>query len=101
MYIVRRRVLCARESRRTPALQAGRIFPPGTSLVAYAKYRFPNAMRAINRKENPMRNTLLATTAAMLVGMTLAAAQNTPNGVAQSERSPAGAQQGRDMQRGA
>jgi hypothetical protein len=50
-----------------------------------------------------MRNRLLATTAAMLVGMTLAAAQNTPNG-AQSERGSAGAerqQQGRDVQRGA
>ena len=47
-----------------------------------------------------MRNRLLATTAAMLVGMTFAAAQNMPN--AQSERGPAGAdrqQQGRDMQR--
>ena len=50
-----------------------------------------------------MRNRLLATTAAMLVGMTLAAAQNMPNG-AQSERGSAGAerqQQGRDAQRGA
>ena len=48
-----------------------------------------------------MRNRLLATTAAMLVGMTFAAAQNMPN--AQSERGSAGAdrqQQGRDMQRG-
>jgi hypothetical protein len=51
-----------------------------------------------------MRNKLLATTAAMLVGMSLAAAQNMPSGGAQSERSPGpGAerqQQGRDMQRG-
>ena len=31
------------------------------------------------RKEDSMRNRLLATTAAMLVGMTLAAAQNLPN----------------------
>src|SRR3954471_1133515 len=49
-----------------------------------------------------MRNRLLATTAAMLVGMTFAAAQNLPN--AQSESGSAGAdrqQQGRDMQRGA
>ena len=54
------------------------------------------------RKEDSMRNRLLATTAAMLVGMTFAAAQNMPN--AQSERGSAGAdrqQQGRDMQRGA
>ena len=54
------------------------------------------------RKEDSMRNRLLATTAAMLVGMTLAAAQNLPN--AQSESGSAGAdrqQQGRDMQRGA
>ena len=54
------------------------------------------------RKEDLMRNRLLATTAAMLVGMTFAAAQNMPN--AQSERGSAGAdrqQQGRDMQRGA
>src|SRR6476646_902187 len=53
------------------------------------------------RKEDSMRNRLLATTAAMLVGMTFAAAQNMPN--AQSERGPAGAdrqQQGREMQRG-
>ena len=51
-----------------------------------------------------MRNKLLATTAAMLVGMTLALAQNMPNSAAQSERNSAGAdrqQQGRDMQRGA
>jgi hypothetical protein len=50
-----------------------------------------------------MRNRLLVTTAAMLVGMTLAAAQNVQSGGAQSERSSAGAerqQQGRDMQRG-
>ena len=50
-----------------------------------------------------MRNKLLATTVAMLVGMTLAAAQNMPNG-AQSERGSAAAerqQQGRDAQRGA
>src|SRR4051812_10557401 len=54
------------------------------------------------RKEDSMRNRLFATTAAMLVGMTFAAAQNMPN--AQSERGSAGAdrqQQGRDMQRGA
>src|SRR6476619_2721240 len=54
------------------------------------------------RKEDSMRNRLLATTAAMLVGMTFAAAQNTPN--AQSERGSAGAdrqQQGRAMERGA
>jgi peptidoglycan hydrolase-like protein with peptidoglycan-binding domain len=51
-----------------------------------------------------MRNKLLATTAAMLVGMTLASAQNMPNSGAQSERNSAGAdrqQQGGDMQRGA
>ena len=49
-----------------------------------------------------MRNRLLATTAAMLVGMTFAAAQNMPN--AQSERGSAGADrqpQGRAMERGA
>src|SRR4051794_10898291 len=50
------------------------------------------AMPAVPNDRTPMRNRLLATTAAMLVGMTLAAAQNMPRGGAQSERSPAGAQ---------
>ena len=52
------------------------------------------------RKEDSMRNRLLATTAAILVGMTFAAAQNMPN--AQSERGSAGADrqpQGREQRR--
>jgi hypothetical protein len=56
-----------------------------------------------------MRNTLLASTAALLVGITFASAQNMPSGeqsgsAAQSDRGSAGAdrqQQGRDAQRGA
>ena len=73
-------------------------------LVRYAKGApIPQTpLESSYRKEDLMRNRLLATTAAMLVGMTFAAAQNMPN--AQSERGSAGAdrqQQGRDMQRGA
>ena len=56
-----------------------------------------------------MRNTLLASTTALLVGITFASAQNMPSGghpgsAAQSDRGTAGAdrqQQGRDAQRGA
>jgi putative peptidoglycan binding protein/uncharacterized protein DUF1236 len=56
-----------------------------------------------------MRNTLLASTTALLVGITFASAQNMPSGgqpgsAAQSDRGSAGAdrqQQGRDAQRGA
>ena len=56
-----------------------------------------------------MRNTLLASTAALVLGITFASAQNTPSGgqsgsPAQTERGSAGGDrqpQGRDAQRGA
>src|SRR3954453_4280147 len=68
-----------------------------------------DATRVLNQRSFPMRNTLLASTAALLVGITFASAQNLPSGGQPGSAAPgdggsacaARQKQGRDAQRGA